>query len=576
MGTRASVGLGAATAVLAAVAGLFMTVAARAAGPYSPPASVPRWGIGFRGDGTGVFAGSKPPVEWDEATGKNILWKAPLPNWGYSSPVPVGNRVLFMAEPGWKSIFPQLCCFDADTGELLWQRDVDPFDAFPDLDPAQRKAMTADLAWWQDLWRSAYRLTSRIAQAGGASADSPEMQKANQEMARLGFQVAGVRLNYGQLRALSFDEPTKARLKEIDRRLKPYGVVRYNTWDNNGRARVGYCFPTPVSDGRSVFVMTVHGTVACFDMDGRRLWSRDSGYRPGPSTSLMASPRLYGEMVLTPFIDHGSRNCLLAAWDKRTGEKRWSVPIPGGSLPGRQSRAGGGLVIMTLGQTDVALCSTGYVVRLPDGRVYAARIDQTLPTYAVDDQNDVIHSAGHADSATPRTAVELSLRGEELVVKDRYVLMKSYAPASAVFAGGRLFASQAQLDPVTGLLVGVPREQQADGIDFRKAPRTSPQTRHLLLATGTHVYGFYESRQKTGGRDGPAVLSGVGEVFTLDGRKVAANTLLWGPYEGEKLDQWSSQGFEHSFSYACAFNIGGDRIYVCSNDWLYCIGEKDR
>jgi hypothetical protein len=50
--------------------------------------------------------------------------------------------------------------------------------------------------------------------------------------------------------------------------------------------------------------------------------------------------------------------------------------------------------------------------------------------------------------------------------------------------------------------------------------------------------------------------------------------LLPGPWEGEKLEQWGVQGFGHGFSYACAMNIGGNRLYACSNDYLYCIGEK--
>ena len=541
---------------------------AASGGPYRPPANVPKTGIGFRGDGTGVFPGSKPPIAWDEKAGRNILWKAPLPNWGYSCPVPVGNRVLFMSEPGWKAHFPQLNCFDADTGELLWQRDVDPFQAFGHLTDPQRRQLADDLRWVHDSFRTAYRICRPLAKHGVAPDD--EVARANADLARHGMTISGYKRGYGLLRKLRY---LGDRRKEIDRRLGAYGVKAETTWQRFGRARVGTCFPTPVTDGADVFVMTLHGTVACFDMAGNLKWTRYSGYKVGPHTGVMASPRLCGDLLLTPFIDHGSKNCLLAAWDKRTGEKRWSRDIPGGSREGRGSRAGAALVVMSLGAADVALCSTGYVVRLPDGKCFDARIDQTLPTWAVDDERDTIHSAGSHDGGAPRIGVALTLKGETLDVKDLYVVRKSYAPASPVYVAGRLFCNLAQLDPATGLILGISADKQADGGDLRRAPRSSPQTRHLLLAANGHVYGLYE--RKVGPRTGAKTIEGVGEVFTLDGRQVAANVLLPGPWEGEKLEQWGLQGFEHSFSYACAFNIGGDRIYACSNDYLYCIGRKE-
>jgi len=550
-----------------AAAGILAVCAAAAGGPYRPPTSVPKTGIGFRGDGTGVFPGSKPPVEWDEKTGRNILWKAPLPNWGYSCPVPVGNRVLFMSEPGWKAHFPQLCCFDAETGKLLWQRDVDPFLAFGELSGEQRKALTADLCRVHDSFRAAYRICRPLEKY--ASAPEQEVAKAGAELRKCGMTISGYTRGYGLLRKLRYVGDGR---KEIDRRLWAYGVKAETTWQRFGRARVGACFSTPISDAEHVFVMTLHGTAACFDMDGNLKWTRYSGYKVGPNTGVMASPRLYGDLLLTPFIDHGSKNCLLAAWDKRTGEMRWSRSIPGGGREGRASRAGASLVIMSVGATDVALCSTGYVVRLPDGKVFEARIDQTLPTWAVDDAHDAIHSAGSHDSGAPRIGVRLAIKGDTLEVADLYVLRRSYAPASPAFVAGRLFCNLAQLDPATGLILGLPPDKQADGGDVRRAPRSSPQTRHLLLAANGHVYGMYE--RKTGRRGEVQKCEGVGEVFTLDGRQAASNVLLPGPWEGEKLDQWGLQGFDHSFSYACSFNIGGDRIYACSNDYLYCIGSR--
>jgi hypothetical protein len=94
----------------------------------------------------------------------------------------------------------------------------------------------------------------------------------------------------------------------------------------------------------------------------------------------------------------------------------------------------------------------------------------------------------------------------------------------------------------------------------------------MLIANG-HVYGLREEGAKRGeiGR-----AQGVCEVYTLDGKKVASNVLLAKERtESELNEKWLGQGFRPgSFSYGCLLNIGGDRIYIRSEDYLYCIGAK--
>jgi hypothetical protein len=546
---------------------------------YRPPAKMPETGIGFRGDGSGVFSDCKPPVRWDEATGKNILWKAPVPNWGLGCPTPVGNRVLVMSEPTWQpgSVWPELLCYDADTGALVWRQTVDPFLAFPDLTAQQRKQMTDDVHWAHSLYRKAYQLSAAIAEKGGAGADSPEMKAANAELAKSGMSMEGLRMNYGQLRALRFDAGVQQRFKESDRRLRPYNVFRINTWDNNQRCRIGACFPTPVSDGECAYVMTAYGTVACYGMDGTLRWCRPSRVNHVGNIFVMDSPRLYGDLLLTSF----SGACAdakakavhrLIAWDKKTGERRW---VADGLYPAHvkdtpwDSRGGASPTILHVGKTPVALTYSGNVVRLPDGKVYDAKIGPCLATWAVDDEHDAIFSHVSHDRGGPRFGLELALVNNDLHVKVRWTVgpKGSMGGPSMVFHQGRLVWSGLQLNPATGLPLGA-----KDGdADLRKAPRAAPSTRHLLLIANGHVYGLHEQKPK-----GAAVCQGIGEVFTLDGKNVASNILLAKQRSGEEFtEKWQGQGFEKSsFSYGCPFNIGGDRLYVRSEDYLYCIGEK--
>ena len=97
--------------------------------------------IGYRGDGTGHSPGATPPLEFSEKDGKNVLWSIKMPNWGQSSPVVVGKRVITMAEPD------TTICVDADTGKVLWQ---DALGLFPKLvlDPENTKESGKYIFLW--------------------------------------------------------------------------------------------------------------------------------------------------------------------------------------------------------------------------------------------------------------------------------------------------------------------------------------------------------------------------------------------------------------------------------------------
>ena len=55
-------------------------------------------GIGWRTDGTGRYPKADPPLEW--GAGKNVVWKTPLPGYGVSHPIPLGERLFTCSEPG--------------------------------------------------------------------------------------------------------------------------------------------------------------------------------------------------------------------------------------------------------------------------------------------------------------------------------------------------------------------------------------------------------------------------------------------------------------------------------------------
>ena len=77
----------------------------------------------FRGPGgLGISAYTNIPTAWDGKTGEGILWKTPVPLPGQNSPVVWEDRIFLT---GATEEAREVYCFDANTGEILWQRAVE-------------------------------------------------------------------------------------------------------------------------------------------------------------------------------------------------------------------------------------------------------------------------------------------------------------------------------------------------------------------------------------------------------------------------------------------------------------------
>lgn len=537
---------------------------------YQPPVQVPATGIGFRGDGSGVYPGEKPPTSFDESAGTNIRWKTPLPNWGYACPVPVGNRVLFMVEPGCEGIiWPELHCFDAGSGALVWKTEIDPLLAFPELPAATKAEVRAAVEGLYEHGRTAYRICSPLLAIGGVKPDHPEMIKVNDELVKHGMSMESYTPGYGLLRKL---KQTDDRRKKWAATWKSFQIKPECTWQGFGSARVGLAFPTPVSDGKRVFVMTYHGTLACVDLaSGTTLWSAASGYKG--HHGLLASPRVHDGMVIAGWFDTGAFDPLLQAYDQNTGKKVWEAKLPFGRIPGtgneRSGRPGGSPLIMDLKGTPIVLCSTGNVVRAKDGFVYETKIGPTsINTWAVDEATDAIFfQTGGDNNPGQRVCLELSVAADALTVKERWAHKGWNEFASSVFTEDRLLTDRVHIDPATGLLLG---HVTADA-DWRKTAQNAPVTNHVLLVANGHAYGYREEKFRTA-KDQPEQRRGVVEVFTVDGKKVSSNILAAVKREGAVLDRFRMQGWgDTTFSYCCAMNIGGDSLFLASDDLLYCV-----
>ncbi|PKQ61538.1 hypothetical protein BZG02_15210 [Labilibaculum filiforme] len=87
----------------------------------------------FRGPaGNGIAYQKNIPNEWDGASGKNILWKQPVPIHAYNSPVIWGDK-LFLS--GASATNREVYCYDRNNGKLLWTAKANQIGGTPVKSP---------------------------------------------------------------------------------------------------------------------------------------------------------------------------------------------------------------------------------------------------------------------------------------------------------------------------------------------------------------------------------------------------------------------------------------------------------
>jgi outer membrane protein assembly factor BamB len=271
--------------------------------------------IGWRGDGTGRYPGATPPTAWSRSRGgggQGILYAAPLPDWGVSSPIIVGERIFLTCEPD------DLVCLDKKTGKTLWIRSN---PAFEGLSEEERKADPA-------IAEQLVPLSAPLAKLNLAAA---EVLAAGGNAARLGPKH-------------DLQKKIHDLQQTIDKKLFGY---------NWGQAVFGFAGCTPTSDGKRVYAFFTNGSSACYDLDGTRKWIVHGG-GDGAEHGNFASPLLLGGQ----FVVWANQ---MRAYDAETGKLKWSKDIKGQNTYGSLFR-------IQVGEELVACFQSGYFVRIKDGQ----------------------------------------------------------------------------------------------------------------------------------------------------------------------------------------------------------------
>lgn len=520
---------------------------------------------GYMGDRSGVYAGCNPPAHWDDAN--NVLWKSPVPNLGQAAPAIGGGRVFVLSEPGWKNDLPVLSCYDAQSGERKWDKEIDHL-SLTVQDDAQRASIRQ--AWHNHLaWIREYYL---LYHDYAAAKDSPDVKR---RMEAMGVEGWGANYLYGPM----------APAKESEFSMRQFGkkhpevgkaLVGLDTWrcmGSHDQMWIGEVFATPVADSQGVYVATAWGVYACYGLDGAVRWMRAMPVnRPHDYCSVARSPLLYKELLLS---DLGR---MVRAFDRNSGELKWEHTRPGSSPHEFVSP-----VVFRVGGQDLLWCAGPAAYTLPEGKplkiegwrnngmiVVVNRDKPDTLFFTGGGEHGGWEGKGKAEVVSP-AAVRFSLEGDALTAKVLWhgINGESRGWGAMAYNEGKLYVANAGtiLDAETGLVLR--------GLFGGAVPASG----HQLAIAGGHVYGL-----SSGGERG-ALPAGVMQVHTVDGRGVARNALYVAAFakldadeRAKRLSQWYSwpnaANREWCFSYSYTFNIAGDRIYIRSLDHLYCIGAK--
>ncbi len=287
-------------------------------------------GVGWRGDGSGIFPQAKPP---GRLSPKNLLWQTPLPSSSSGQVILVGQRLFLNSEPA------TLLCVDRNNGQILWQKEHSYNKVIsPEKQFKLQQANAEELRIAQDQLKA---LTEELKTQMNKIAAARGRKKR-----QLQFGLNSMRQKFSALRD---------KLQQLDpMSLPPKHEIK------------GFSSTAPVSDGELVISVFGNGVVAAYTLDGRGIWSR-LVEKPQHNAGQAASPILVDNMVVVHLES-------LIALDKISGKELWrakSTPSWGTSL---LTQVGGESVLVS--------AASGSILRLSDGKLFAghpAGLDYASP-----------------------------------------------------------------------------------------------------------------------------------------------------------------------------------------------------
>jgi len=300
----------------------------------------------FRGPfGNGVFFHKNTPVEWDAASGKNVIWKTAVPKKGFNSPVIWGNK-LFLSGADKQS--REVYCFDRNSGKILWNQPADNIQG----SPATAPKVTEDTGF------AASSLTTDGNKVYAIFA-SGDIICFDMDGNRIWARNLGLPDNhYGHASSLVMwkDKIFVQYDTNKSRKLLALNALTGETlWDTARKGKISWASPILAEiNGKYQVILSTEPMVAGYDTEsGKELWSVDCmmgevGPSPAFGSGLVFAANEYAKLVAidpvkkakvwesdeympevaSPVTANGllfiaTSYGVLACYDAKTGEKYW-------------------------------------------------------------------------------------------------------------------------------------------------------------------------------------------------------------------------------------------------------------
>ncbi len=439
---------------------------------------------GWRQNWTGNFPQARPPLEW--STEHNVLWKTEMPAFSNATSVLTGEKLLVCAEPA------SLICVDRNRGEILWQAANTYADLVPGPEQAAvREAMATAAKHGQQL----DNLARELKKIQGQLKKEPESSDLTAQAAELEGQIAVVQEQFNR-------------------------VAEYALPATHGVN--GYTSATPVTDGRHVWVVFGNGVVACYDLDGTRVWAR-LVEKPKHGWGHSASPVLAGNKLIVHLHT-------VQALDATTGAELWNTNLP---------PHWGALVLARCDSETVVVTPGGALIAADTGQVLANKLAEL--TYCAPLVADgIAYFVQHGGKAIKlSTAPASNTSGDSSPAQSTETLWETKPP------NDRYYAS-----PVVheGLIYAITQKQVFSVIDAS----TGEVLRSDPLQLGGTAY--------------PSITCAGGRLYVSSD---SGNTVVLKPgRDWEKLAENKLEPFRSTPVF------DGTRIYIRGLKHLYCLGEQ--
>jgi outer membrane protein assembly factor BamB len=553
---------------------LLITCAARGADANAPLGSAayqpsPERPVGWRGDGTGRYPAATPPTTWGRTKNgntyatKNILWMAPMPDWGVGCPIIVGQRIFITTE------IYDLVCLDKQTGRVLWIRSNPEFEGITDAD---LQAFPVHAKFFSEAKPGLAKLSADLTKANAELVEALNAEIATSTTAPFKVPAAATKKRaidkkiYDDLQAidkkaaeeLTKVEETTATDKKPDDTKKPAAKKPEKLFERYwGQGVFGFSGQTPASDGKNVCAFFTTGVSACYDLDGNRKWIH-RGKGGGSEHGNFASPLLAGNT----FVVWANE---MRGYDVTTGKLLWNNPAKGYNTYGSMFR-------VKAGNDLVAAFQWGFFTRIRDGKpIWDQGIFGDSVQTPIVEGNVIFAHVGYPknnnekigfrafkipDSTDSGKLTQLHTFSSEwgenelVVVKEKNPFDRGFV-ASPLFVDGLIY----QITQGAGLLVN---DAATGTLVYRKVLPLKPKT-HYWDWAGTSasptLAGKYIHLMDN---QGTTLVIQPGREY----KEIASNLIEESKDGKSQVQNVSTPIFE------------GTRMYYRTPGYLYCIGEK--